>query len=366
MRLIDALFACTLENPPWVSFLEAMEQYIPCHHATLVLRKPRSGDPGVLVTLEGHADAIVALQERVFEASPFLELPEGEVCILSRMMSEAELADRHPGYYEYLHTYGQVTDLIGLDLAEPVTGMIFRLRGARREGEPRFGEREQKILEALAPRLRTAFAIYARFAHQQYQLSVLDDAAEQLAVGCLVLSQDGRVLLKNAVADRWLAQQDGFRLWNGVVRCLDPQSERLLRTTLAAAAASEGPGDAARSFRIRRGGERHWSVLVRPYGVRAALGEKTASAVLLLVRDADQKPEVSAGVLVELFGLTRAEAVLAARLTNGESLTEAAQSLDISRYTARAQLSAVFAKTDTHRQPQLVSHILNTVNSVWA
>ncbi|WP_028218185.1 helix-turn-helix transcriptional regulator [Paraburkholderia oxyphila] len=367
VRLMDALFASTLDTPPWTAFLEALGRYMPCQHPTLVLRKPRPGDPGVVVSADAHTDAIVALQERVFRDSPFLELPQGEVCVLSEMMSPAELARRFPVYHAYLHEYGEVIDLIGLDLADPATGMIFRLRGARRQGEARFGEAQRGLLEALAPRLQTAFAIYARLAHQQYRLRVLDDTAEQLTVGCLVLNEDGRVLLKNAVADRWLEQQDGFAIREGTLHCTDTRSERAMRHALATVlAAGDAAQGASQVFRAARGGgAQSWSVLCRPHRVRAGLGDKTTAAVLVLIRDANQRPEISVGVLIELFRLTRAEAVLATRLVQGESVKEAAASLGISHYTARAQLAAIFGKTDTHRQPQLVSHILHTVHNLW-
>lgn len=368
LHLMDTLFASTLDDPAWVAFLEALGRCMPCHHPTLVLRKPRPGDPGVVVSTQGHTDAIVALQQRVFRESPFLELPPGKVCILSQMMSEEELAKRFPVYHAYLHEYSDVIDLIGLDLVDPVTGMIFRLRGSRLRGEPAFGEDERKFLEALAPRLATAYAIYARLAHQQYQMRVLDDTAKQLTVGCAVLNEDGRVLLKNAVADRWIEQQDGFALKEGKLHCTDSASERSMRAALAkVAAAGDGAPATSQVFRARRGsGEHAWSVLCRPYSVRAGLGEKTTTAVLVLVRDANQRPEISPSVLVELFRLTRAEAALAVRLVAGESLKAASVSLGISHYTARAQLAAIFDKTDTHRQPQMVSHILNIVHSVWS
>jgi DNA-binding CsgD family transcriptional regulator len=55
------------------------------------------------------------------------------------------------------------------------------------------------------------------------------------------------------------------------------------------------------------------------------------------------------------FRLTTAEARLASRLATGTSLDHAADALGIARNTARAQLRAVFAKTDTSRQAELVA-----------
>lgn len=76
-------------------------------------------------------------------------------------------------------------------------------------------------------------------------------------------------------------------------------------------------------------------------------GEATASERLVVVAR-----------LRELYGLTAAEAALAAVLASGESLAEAAKTLRIGRETARFHLRNVFAKTGTRRQPALVRLIL--------
>lgn len=60
-------------------------------------------------------------------------------------------------------------------------------------------------------------------------------------------------------------------------------------------------------------------------------------------------------VLAELFGLTPAEGRLAAMLVNGKSVIECAEELGIRVSTVREQLSNLFAKTRTSRQPELVS-----------
>jgi DNA-binding CsgD family transcriptional regulator len=66
-------------------------------------------------------------------------------------------------------------------------------------------------------------------------------------------------------------------------------------------------------------------------------------------------PVPSAVRLKALFDLTAAEARLAQRLARGDSVEEAAQALSIKMTTARTQLAAVFAKTDTRRQAKLVA-----------
>jgi DNA-binding CsgD family transcriptional regulator len=60
-------------------------------------------------------------------------------------------------------------------------------------------------------------------------------------------------------------------------------------------------------------------------------------------------------LLSQIFGLTPAEARLASELAAGNTLTKSAEALHISWETARTQLKAVFAKTKTHRQGELVA-----------
>jgi DNA-binding CsgD family transcriptional regulator len=62
------------------------------------------------------------------------------------------------------------------------------------------------------------------------------------------------------------------------------------------------------------------------------------------------------------FGLTAAEAGLAAEIVKGDGREAAAKRRGISVSTARAQLSSIFEKTGTHRQAELV-HLLLELTS---
>ena len=59
-------------------------------------------------------------------------------------------------------------------------------------------------------------------------------------------------------------------------------------------------------------------------------------------------------VLRALYGLTQSEMGLVEQLLLGRSLKEASERLHIVPETARSYLKAIFAKTDTHRQGELI------------
>lgn len=81
-------------------------------------------------------------------------------------------------------------------------------------------------------------------------------------------------------------------------------------------------------------------------------GGGTSSAA---VEDLYDFPAPSGRLLQECFHLTPAETRLACIIARGEPLECAAQTLGIKLPTARTQLAAIFAKTNTRRQPQLVA-----------
>ncbi|HUI19506.1 MAG TPA: helix-turn-helix transcriptional regulator [Methylocella sp.] len=80
--------------------------------------------------------------------------------------------------------------------------------------------------------------------------------------------------------------------------------------------------------------------------------------VLVTLNALGQKRGPPAAILAKTFRLTPSEAKLACIIARGASPQIAARELKISRETARNQLKSVFAKTDTHRQSELVALLL--------
>lgn len=79
---------------------------------------------------------------------------------------------------------------------------------------------------------------------------------------------------------------------------------------------------------------------------------------LLLFRDLEPAAHIAPDRLRLIFGLTLAEAALGEHLVAGQTTQQAADSLAIAHETARTQLKAIFAKTGTNRQSDLVSLLL--------
>ena len=80
-----------------------------------------------------------------------------------------------------------------------------------------------------------------------------------------------------------------------------------------------------------------------------------SGSVVLLLTDLTAPLRPEATQLCAAFHLTVAEAKIAAKVASGMGVDGAAASLGLSRETARTQLKAVFAKTNTRRQAELAA-----------
>ncbi len=97
-----------------------------------------------------------------------------------------------------------------------------------------------------------------------------------------------------------------------------------------------------------------------------AAGTRGPALAVLYVIDPEGDTGPDPETLQTLYGLTAAEAALAAELARGRSVDQIAERLGLSRHTVRGHLKAVFAKTGTHRQAELVGLLLRSAARIGA
>lgn len=84
---------------------------------------------------------------------------------------------------------------------------------------------------------------------------------------------------------------------------------------------------------------------------------------ILMVSDLAHPSITDKALLSIVFGLTNAEARLAAAICQGHDLNTAANTFGVSRQTLRSQLKSVFAKTGSRRQAELVARAAQIRNT---
>jgi len=181
--------------------------------------------------------------------------------------------------------------------------------------------------------------------------------------GAMLVSESGYAHLTNQTARAILQKKDGLSLGRTGLMAEKASDTKLLHSLLREAIHTPEAGEPKESPFIVERKTAHSSLIVRVVpgpGLDGWPAPEQRTALLKLY-DRDMGILVDEHTLITLYGLTRGEAALTAKLIQGKSPEEAAQELFISAHTARTHLKRVFMKTDTHRQPELVVRMLLTV-----
>lgn len=180
----------------------------------------------------------------------------------------------------------------------------------------------------------------------------------------LVIGRDMRVLDISDAAAAMLAPYCG-KLETGVRLSFgDPENAARFRA-LAASIGKEGASEGPALLRLvaESGEEAVFGYVVAetqmPDALRRRLGlvQPPRKGALVFVAPDREAAADEARMYRETFGLTPAEARLAARLKDGLSLKEAAADLNIAVNTARNQIKSVFEKLGVNRQSDLIRHL---------
>jgi DNA-binding CsgD family transcriptional regulator len=228
---------------------------------------------------------------------------------------------------------------------------LWALSIQRTASEGPFDEPDRRILGALSQRLTEVSSLSTAVG----RVALLSAASALNAVRhpAIAIDRFGFVLDANAAAEavfddcihlkgRQLFVADADGKWQ-----LNNLFDRL-RITPDTEAVNADP------IIVRRAGAR--PVIIRVLPVHGAARTPFLGArALLTLTPVERRPGPSTALLAQLFKLTPAEAKLASLVAEGSSPGETAEQLGISRATARTQLKAVFVKTDTHRQSELVA-----------
>lgn len=179
--------------------------------------------------------------------------------------------------------------------------------------------------------------------------------AAQGHVAAIAVSPGGRIAGCDDAGQAFLARGDGLQAVDGRLCCADTQLQARLAAALREALANH------RTSHLLLTGQqppvRRFSLIVRHPDAAHAQDQPDPGHVLCLVTALDRRRIATARQLMDLFGLTAAEARLTRGLTLGESLEDFAQAQGLKMPTVRSQLAAIFRKTHTDRQALLVSLI---------
>lgn len=216
----------------------------------------------------------------------------------------------------------------------------------------------RNLVGALVPHLRQAIDTQMRFAALSDRAARFSDAVDRLSHGVVVVTADRLVVEANSFADELLSQGDGLSIVGGRLSASASASQRALAQAIDSAL-----GRGVRSGRSltceRISGRPSFVMHVVPLDpADTAIRSRPLATVLII--DPARESHSPAATLRQLYGMTAAEAAVACLALHGQGVPTISEQLSLSPTTVRTHLRAIFSKTRTHRQAELV-RLLSTV-----
>lgn len=265
---------------------------------------------------------------------------------------------------EWLQAQGLHDVLIGvLDLPSGAMEVVVLAR-SRRRGH--FRADGKSHFAALLPHLHRRRAVATQARSSNRVQSAAATALEGIALGVALIRSDGSVVFANAAANAVINNGDILSLSTGALSLGQPGRRGRFRELLTrlAAMVKDGEQPAVQAISVPRPSrQRPVSVLVWALADAADAGLDEPVAVVF-IDDPETPGEIDPARLCDLYGLSRAEARVAALLGQGHRLDEAAQILGVAYETVRKHLKQIFSKTGTDRQAELVRMLVGGPASV--
>lgn len=214
-------------------------------------------------------------------------------------------------------------------------------------------EEEAAGLTLVAPHIRRAVEISRVLGVQRLEAETCRAALGQLDSPVLILGPGRRIAFANPSAERALESGRILRLRHGTLQGATEPMERLLRR-IATEAAAGGPLS-LEELVAGTDGEEHLVFAVRLDADGPGLLGQADPTVLLVMRSPREDTRNPVAVAASVFGLTPAQVQILAFLAQGHTPEAIADILGIAVTTVRSHLAALFQRTGTSRQADLVA-----------
>lgn len=360
LAVIESLYDAALDETRWPATLANLTEYTGSQAATFWTldgsEQPR------LPILEIYNFDPAFMKEYLggmVPHDPTVQHPDQGIVHDGLVITERE-KDRH----HYYHWHGRHSDtrfrMVGQTRPAPEVQAGVALHRTHHMG--RYEAADLERFSFLYGHLRRALAIGFRLGSLGAANQASADVLDRSSTAIVLLDQHRRVVFFNRAAEALMIANDGVKLCSSGIR-LDHREDHVKLDNLISGVLSGAlPGAAGGFLRARRlSGKRPYMMVLTSVRRQWPLLLGARPAVCVLIADPEAKTPIAANCLRSAFGLTTAEARLAAVLGSGEDLHAAATKLGITYGTARTRLASIFQKTQTRRQAELIKLLLTTL-----
>jgi DNA-binding CsgD family transcriptional regulator len=284
--------------------------------------------------------------------------PPGRIHIGEHLVPESELVKTglYTDWLQPQHLHHRLCAVLSRERATAIFLEVMRPR----EGS-RFDQHDIERCRLLLPHLQRMLRMRHRIAELETERDAALQTLDHLPWGVVLVDRRGNRLVANRCAQEILLAGDGLTLQGGTLRAVladeTARLERLLSSALNGIG-DRAPGASDTLSITRPPGSHPLSVRVIPLHTKQETRMDRVPAAAVFISDPDMPLDSNEQHLRELYALTAVEARLAAWLSRGKSVDEAAGAMGVTVNTARAYLKRIYHKTGVRRQSELVRLLL--------
>lgn len=362
LELIGLIYDSVSDESKWPIFLQEFARAANCERASLALFGSSAAEHAVICWY-GWSDEDVRLHtERYMAADPWAEpatrLEEGRIATSDELCPPEEF-EASAVYREFYKPRKTRYGFGGIFLRSG--GRISAITAARSAERGPCGEREKDLLRSLIPHLRRAALLHGQLSGLRGQLAAFTGHLDRYPHAFLLIDVECRICYANTAARELAELNDGLTIASGQVRFRSSRDQAEFRAIVANIAGN--PNASPGRMQCHRPSHRApYRLLILPVPESRAIPfgpSQPAAAVIVIDPGAGQV--INSDSLRAVFGLTSAEAKVAAKLAEGRSAEEIAAEARASVQTVRTHIRRVLSKTDTKRQGELIALILRSV-----
>jgi len=366
-RVVQLAYQAAFDPGRWIPFLEAMSCLL---HAdgTQIIVANRDYSQVHLSEVWGYPvaarDEYVAYYHQIDpRAQLVLQRPAGEVVQEHLYIDERFV--RHSEYYnDYLARYDcRHVSACRLDCGSD-SAVLYAVLSSAQRGP--LSAAQVRLLQRLHDHLGCAAGLQEKWKLARSAQTGFESLVAALDDPVFIVSESGRMLFGNALAERLLSVGDGLFASNGRIAARSGDENTKLRAMLSSAYGCRNKESSISPYLCvsRRPPLEPLRAAVVPLASPTFGAE--SGRIMLWVERPTEMPRASTEAIAHWYKLSQAEARLALLLLSNRTLKEAASALGIAPSTAKRQLQSLFAKTGTRRQSELIAKLSHPVPAVGA
>ncbi len=358
--LVDAIYSAAADPSMWPEVARKIQLAIGGHSFNLVMEDLSDSRVNCIYSNGVTQDQVQHYQQSIMEQDELTRLLE-QVPVGSAISSQDffDLNALHS-----LYCYEAFYEHIGYTHFN--VGLFYRdqarrgwLSVVRSKSDRLFTPDECLLMQRLTPHLQRAFSINVQMLEAQMSSQLALDALEHIAAATMLLARNGRVLQHNSRAETYL-HRSGPSAQDIRIRLPDASANQKLHTLILSLDKGRcGELETVMPF-IENGVRK--TVLCFPWRssqVQMDWLEQTANCILFILSPTTEVP--STDLLLQTFGLSKAEAKVLQHLMGGQVVSETADVLFVSEAAVRFHIRNLLRKTHTRCQGELLSKVFNTV-----